>query len=376
MILKWQGGKGRYRELIRPLMPPATDSYVEPFFGGGGALFGLFHPHTPQDQSVLSRTVGDLNPGLVHLWRAVRDNDPWVRDEAHHLVERYAAADPEERRAMCRQWRDEYNEERVRLAASRKWDYPAHYPPGDTGAFRARMALLMICLNRCGFNGLYRENKAGRYNTPPNADYRVSNFALEDWQAAHEVLASGVRILESAWFDTCRGGAEHARLNTGRDGAPPRTFYLADPPYLPVSEDGSGNFAEYTAEGFGPEEHDRLLAELCFRGHTACAWLLFNHLQPLKHLALQSASYSRGPARLGLGGLLHKGSCALLRFSAARTGGTGKGRGATEEGILLYWPREWAPGLEDRHLPGTGVWQREEDLTAGISQWAYTPRRQ
>lgn len=125
-ILKWAGGKSQMLKYILPLIPNYSGRYIEPFLGGGAVYFAL-NP----DNAIIS----DSNPELINMYRQVADN---VESVITYL--------------------NKYKNDKELFYAVREqvWE---NLP-------KAEAAARMIFLNKTCFNGLYRVNKKGMFNTP------------------------------------------------------------------------------------------------------------------------------------------------------------------------------------------------------------------
>jgi DNA adenine methylase len=99
-----------------------------------------------------------------------------------------------------------------------------------------------IFLNKTGFNGLYRVNRAGRFNVPFG---RHTNPAICDPDNLH-ACSLALRDVDLV----VRDFAKVAELAQKGD------FVYFDPPYVPISQTAS--FTSYAAGGFGLNEHARL----------------------------------------------------------------------------------------------------------------------
>jgi len=221
-FLKWVGGKGRLIGQLAPLLPNGVQHmrHVEPFAGGAAMFFA-----TGSSQARLS----DVNADLIRTYVAVRDDADGVI--AHlstlmsgHSGERYYRV------------RDDYN----------------------AGAFacEAELAAAFVYLNKTCFNGLYRVNRAGRFNVPMGRYERHPAVDAEGLQAASARL-QGIE-LDVADFERV---VEHVQAGD---------FVYLDPPYEPVSS--TSNFRAYARDGFGRADHIRLrnvFAELSRRGVSA-----------------------------------------------------------------------------------------------------------
>ena len=233
-FLKWAGGKTQLLAPIAAALPRLIDgAYFEPFLGSGAVFFHLRAAGRLHGPVVLS----DANGPLVETWRAVQSR---VGD----VVEALAA----HRAAHARDPRGHYYA--VRAAE-----------PREPAARAARF----IYLNKTCYNGLWRVNRAGRFNVPMGRYRRPPILDEENLRAAAEALR-GVEVLHEPYAPVLR------RARRG-DAA-----YL-DPPYHPLSR--TANFTSYTAERFG-EEDQEALADLCaVLAGRGVRFLLSNHDVPM-----------------------------------------------------------------------------------------------
>ena len=125
-IMKWAGGKSQLLTELLPRIPNYTGKYIEPFFGGG-ALYLAFQPE--------NAVVADSNPELINLYRQVADSVDAVIEKLKHY---------------------ENTKEMFYEVRSKDW----------TKLTPVEAAARTIYLNRTCFNGLYRVNKKGQFNTP------------------------------------------------------------------------------------------------------------------------------------------------------------------------------------------------------------------
>lgn len=215
-LLRWVGGKARIADEIIKRLPAKCERYVEPFVGGGA----VFWAYRSKAQRAL---LCDLNAELINFYVQVQDagNIGTLRN-VHICADRHAEVDSE---AHYNGIRQKFND---RFWASKDL---------QAGAF--------LYLNKSSYNGLYRTNKAGRYNTPwgkrtlggkklpmPKADSYVAC-----WQALKN---TELRVQD---FQATLAGC----------GAGDAVY--VDPPY-------PGTFDQYSHPKFDDETH-RLLAEHC-----------------------------------------------------------------------------------------------------------------
>jgi len=123
-----------------------------------------------------------------------------------------------------------------------------------------------IFLNKTCFNGLYRVNKKGQFNTP-FGHYKNPRYLDEDnLRSASALLRRATIVL----------GDYKAVL---KDYAEPGDFIFLDPPYLPVSV--YADFKRYTKEQFLEEDHLELATEVQRLHELGCHIVLTNSNHPL-----------------------------------------------------------------------------------------------
>lgn len=216
-ILKWVGGKTQLLEQLEPLMPKTFHRYFEPFVGGAAVFFNL-RARRPEMAAFLS----DVNAELVNCYTAVRDDvGSVIRELGKHV---YAS--------------DHYYEVRA-------WK-PAELRPAERAA-------RTIYLNKTGYNGLYRVNRAGQFNVPFGR-FTKPQFCDEDNLNACARALRGVSI-------------EHGDFSNVLKTAKKGDFVYFDPPYVPLSP--TSDFTAYIPGGFGEGEQRKLaktFAKLAARG--------------------------------------------------------------------------------------------------------------
>jgi DNA adenine methylase len=213
-FLKWAGGKTKLLPEILQRLPNFMQTYYEPFLGGGAVFFALARQGR-FDRAVLS----DSNPNLIDCYRTLRDDVDTVIPLLKEHQHKHCRGHFEEVRALD----------------------PHHL----SGAARAAR---FIYLNRVCYNGLYRVNRAGQFNTPFGS-YKNPTICDSELLLAVSVALDRRRVtLETTDFDEQIRG----RAPGKKDGV------YFDPPYIPVSK--SGNFVSFTKESFKEVDQQRLAA--------------------------------------------------------------------------------------------------------------------
>lgn len=218
-ILKWAGGKSRALPVLLGHFPPLTafSHYIEPFVGGGAVFW-----HVRSEHPTIKTTISDSNEHLITFYRALRDRPGQLTEAAlvHQLL---------------------HSPEQFVIAKQRLQN--------DN---RLARAAAMWYLNQSCFNGLWRVNRNGEFNTPWGKRKSVSvNFQ------AHADAMKGAHI-------ACAGYQQTLAI------AGAGSLVYCDPPYQSL-DDKRGNFTGYSATSFGFEQHDDLLrcaTEAARRGAT------------------------------------------------------------------------------------------------------------
>jgi DNA adenine methylase len=208
-FLKWAGGKSQLEDEILQHLPATIDTYFEPFFGGGAVFFALAR------QGRFKRAViSDVNRELIDTLTAIRDDVESVITELE-ILDPGVVSEP--------------------LFNLVKFANCSNH---------TEVAARMIYLNKTCFNGLYRVNQSGEFNTSWGK-HKSFDPDYENLRAVSKAL-QGVSIIHS--------GFEIIKM------ARPGDAVYCDPPYVPVSK--TSNFTAYSRDGFTLEDQAQL-AGLC-----------------------------------------------------------------------------------------------------------------
>ena len=223
-ILKWAGGKTQMLGELMPRIPKTYGRYIEPFFGGGALFFSL----KPENAIIAE---------LINMYLQV----------AHHVDDVIE----------CLQ-KYENTSEMFYEVRSLDWQTLP----------KAEAAARTIYLNKTCFNGLYRVNRSGQFNTPfgkyknPKiCDIDALRLASEALRKADILCGDYILVLEHY--------------------AQPGDFVFLDPPYLPISE--NSDFKRYTKEQFYEDDHVELAKMIGTLHERGCYVILTNSNHPLVH---------------------------------------------------------------------------------------------
>jgi DNA adenine methylase len=208
-ILKWVGGKRQLLEVITPLLPKRINIYCEPFVGGGALLFYL-QPNTAY--------INDINDELIRVYNIIKTD-----------VEALITA------------LQDFRNEAEYFYAVRDWDR-------DKAKYSAlpdiQKAARILYLNKTCYNGLFRVNNAGEFNSP-FGNYRNPNI----------VNAPTLRAV-STYLNTAAVHLTSLDYSNMLKTLPKGTFVYLDPPYDPVSDTAS--FTGYSKGGFTRDDQIKL----------------------------------------------------------------------------------------------------------------------
>ena len=205
-FVKWVGGKRGLLEQILPLFPREFDSYYEPFIGGGAVFFELFSKGLLKNKKVI---LSDINKELVNSYNVVK-NTPF---ELISKLEEY-------KNQHCKEFYYKIRE----LDRDKNFDKLSDI----------EKVTRFIYLNKTCFNGLYRVNKKGYFNTPIGS-YKSPNIANES------AILNASEALQNAII-------EHKSFDKVLDIANKDDFIYFDPPYYPLTN--TANFTSYDGNYF------------------------------------------------------------------------------------------------------------------------------
>jgi DNA adenine methylase len=210
-FLKWVGGKRQILPDLEEHAPATFQRYHEPFLGGGALFFHLRRkPTLPPFPAFLT----DSNERLIRAYRGVQQDVDGVI-------------------ALLRTYEKEHSKPFFLDLRARQ--------DVDSGT-AAEVAAWLIYLNRTGFNGLYRVNSRNIFNVPFGKYQNPTICDEKNLRACSEAL-------RGAELD-CRGF--ESILKRAREG----DFVYFDPPYRPLT--ATSKFTDYTSEGFGDRDQERL----------------------------------------------------------------------------------------------------------------------
>ena len=209
-FVKWAGGKRTLLPELTRRFPVSMNRYIEPMVGGGALFF---------ESAPSYGVLADISWELMNSYTAIKEN---VEELIKHLQ------------------RHEHSEEYFyRLRNVDRSD-------GFKRWSKLERASRFLYLNKTCYNGLYRENSKGQFNTP-FGNYKNPTIVDPD------NLRACSRLLQTT-------SLMHGSFESVVDLAEEGDFVYFDPPYVPLNRTSS--FTAYSKGGFG-EATQITLAETC-----------------------------------------------------------------------------------------------------------------
>lgn len=251
-FLKWAGGKTQLLEELTSRLPQTirergkTESYLEPFVGGGAFFFHLRRLFVMEEVHLF-----DINPDLILAYQVMQREPGELIAKLGVLEEDYLSRNHKGRRELYYAVRDRYNSQKEHI------DYRSF-----NGEWIERASSL-IFLNKTCFNGLFRQNQRGQFNVPHG---RYKN----------------PRICDAANLQDVSRALQGVHLHCGdflssKPYVRPGSLVYFDPPYRPLSRTSS--FTSYSKADFTDNDQIRLaryFAELAAKG----AYVLLSNSDP------------------------------------------------------------------------------------------------
>ncbi len=223
-LLRWAGGKQKLVGQLQQYLPEDISEkiYHEPFVGAGSLFFKL-----KPKQAIIS----DANEHLVEFYRHVRDYPELLYK---HIMEHKVRS--------CEKYyyyiRDEYNE----------------------SEYSSEQAARFIYLNKTCFNGIFRVNKAGKFNVPYGWKEPPSLPSFDQL-----IWASKILNRADIWAQPYEVSLE----NLGSSD-----FVYLDPPYPPLN--GTSYFTHYTKERFNETDQIQLARKVRQLDEANCLFMMTN----------------------------------------------------------------------------------------------------
>ena len=213
-FIKWVGGKRGLLSQIIPFIPKNFNNYHEPFLGGGAMFFELYSQGLLKNKKIY---LSDINLELINTYIVIKNT-------------------PNELINSLKKFKKQHSKEFYYKI--RELDRKKSFKKLNS----IKRATRFIYLNKTCFNGLYRVNKKGYFNTPIGS-YKNPNIADSETILNASEALKNVTIL-------------HQPFNKVIDNVTKNDLVYFDPPYYPLNT--TSNFTTYNHNSFLKDEQFEL----------------------------------------------------------------------------------------------------------------------
>lgn len=226
--IRWAGSKKKVLVEMLNAFKPNRENYIECFLGSGVVLINVLKKNNTLNYR--NFYVNDINPHIINFYKLLQNNPHHIIKQIGELVEVYNNYDTPKKEEYYYELRMQFNEEK------------------DLD----NKSILFYFLMKTGFNGVYRENKAGKFNVPFGRKEKIVLNADYLMELSKLIQPVNFYNLDYKTF-----------LNKMKeDGKIDNSFMYFDPPYLPDDSLVSQKQELYTKDIFDHKLFVRTITEL------------------------------------------------------------------------------------------------------------------
>lgn len=259
VLFKWIGGKSWLKEKLTKeyakLNITNKSIYIEPFIGGMGSFKAILP--ILKENNIKKIILNDINKELIEVYKTVKKNhkelikqyiniekefEDEIKDKTVYKLDK--TKDKDKVKILLKECELYFKNKRV------EYNILKHEKNLNKQKEIKKSAVFLFLQTHC-FNGIYRENGKGNYNTPFNWTPNKKNLKIEEdkiIQYYHFFKNNDIIFENLDVFDLLKKYNNYKEI----------TLYL-DPPYLNISET---NENKYNKEHFDKNAQLKLLEEL------------------------------------------------------------------------------------------------------------------
>ncbi|MCH8955237.1 DNA adenine methylase [candidate division KSB1 bacterium] len=229
-FLKWAGGKTQHIKKFQKFYPAELKNgkikrYFEPFLGSGAVFFDV-----AQKYKIDSALLCDINEELILTYLVIQRDVDKLLEYLQRYKKSYLKLDTEKQKEFYYELRTNYNLQRFNIDYKK---YSEYWIP---------RAAQLIFMNKTCYNGLFRMNSKGEFNSPVGRYKNPKIFDEENLQKISELLQM----------------AEICKLHFAdiKSKARKSSFVYFDPPYRPLNRTAS--FTSYSTLQFSDPQQIEL----------------------------------------------------------------------------------------------------------------------
>lgn len=261
-VFKYIGGKTWLRDNLRKEITiilqsnPHIDTYSEPFSGGLGAFMSVYDLLI--EHNIKNIHLNDINPTIIGFYKNLKVNKEYIIERLLHIEQGFLECIPEETYLLDKK-KDKEKIKKLLIPANKYFKHIREIYNAIAESNVAKSATLLFLQFHC-FNGVYRENLKGEYNTPFN--WEAKEFRRE---FIENKIDNMIKVFES--FDMNFTNLSFEQVDFCKN-----SLYYLDPPY--INEGINEN--SYAKGGFNKDSQLQLIDKL-----KNVPFLYSNHDHPL-----------------------------------------------------------------------------------------------
>lgn len=197
--IRWAGSKKKILNEMLNAFKTDKDNYIECFLGSGVVLINVLKNNDKLKYK--NFYVNDINSNIINFYKLLQKKPEYLIKGIIKLVTLYNDYDMSKKEEYYYKLREQFNDEK------------------DLD----KKSILFYFLMKTGFNGVYRENKAGKFNVP---------FGRKEKIVVNEgYLEELSRLIKPVKFFNLDYNSFLDKMK--KDGKINNSFMYFDPPYLP-----------------------------------------------------------------------------------------------------------------------------------------------
>lgn len=197
--IRWAGSKKKILNEMLNAFKPSKENYIECFLGSGVVLINVLKNNDKLNYK--NFYVNDINSNIINFYKLLQKKPDYLIKPILELVKVYNSYDVNKKEKFYYELRKQFNEEK---ALDNK-------------------SILFYFLMKTGFNGVYRENRDGKFNVPFG---RKEKIVVNE-----EYLEELSRLIKPVKFYNLDYKSFLDKMK--KDGKVENSFMYFDPPYLP-----------------------------------------------------------------------------------------------------------------------------------------------
>jgi len=229
-FLKWAGGKTQHIKKFQNFYPVELKngkikSYFEPFLGSGAVFFDV-----AQKYKIDSALLCDINEELILTYQVIQKDVDKLLEYLQRYKKSYLKLDTEKQKEFYYELRINYNLQRFNIDYKK---YSENWIP---------RAAQLIFMNKTCYNGLFRMNSKGEFNSPIGRYKNPKIFDEDNLQRTSQRLQMA---------EVCKLHFADIKSKTRKS-----SFVYFDPPYRPLNRTAS--FTSYSTFQFNDPQQIEL----------------------------------------------------------------------------------------------------------------------